>query len=100
MLLFSSVALEQKFWGEWGVKIDNIFGRRKCIYRYSVHIKKILKLKGKEKGGDGNVWTIKCSFLRQKSLSYVQHEDFTELYTGLIGVHPSYRDTVGEVVFM
>lgn len=32
--------------------------------------------------------------------TYVQHEDFTELYTGLIGVHPSYRDTVGEVVFM
>lgn len=57
-------------------------------------------MNGKEKGGDGNVWTIKCSFLRQKSLSYVQHEDFTELYTGLIGVHPSYRDTVGEVVFM
>lgn len=24
VLLFSSVALKQKFWGEWGVKIDNI----------------------------------------------------------------------------
>lgn len=56
-------------------------------------------MKGKEKGGDGNVWTINAHS-RQKSLSYVQHEDFTELYTGLIGVHPSYRDTVGEVVFM